>query len=101
VARYVETKVLGEAHCQRCNALAKLVARRQKELSDAFEVRIECDKCKHSSLIELASASQIRRIDRRAELMGQWKKASPAQKGRIMNEIRRLEQEEKNWLQSL
>lgn len=78
-----------------------MVARRFSRTSDAYEVRGECPKCKYVGVLELTSVSQLRRMDRHAELMSQYKTATPAQKGRIMREVQAMAKEESDWLSSL
>lgn len=97
----VEVKVVGQGNCPRCNAVARTVARRQKPRSDAYIISLECPKCKYVRQMDLMSASQFRRQERHTELMNQYKTATPAQKGRIMREVQRLAEEEKEWLSSL
>lgn len=99
---YVKKERCGTTHCGKCNAVAPLYVLKPKQGSPGWVMYTICDKCKLSEFEGFMSEELKRNIDRRVELLAQWKSArTPAARGRIFAEVRKLSSSEETWNNSL
>lgn len=115
-----KTEIVGNASCPNCNARADVIARKRGPKTPWWEIVCRCPKCKgewpyverqtldfgdfvvEANVGPMMHDVQKRTVDANRALMEQWKKAdTPAKRGRIMQAVRKLAEEEKEWIMSL
>src|SRR3970040_877133 len=95
-------QIISEAPCPNCNATAPVILRRRKPKQPWWEIILRCPKCKgewpfvtQDGAGPLMHDGNKRRIDRHQALMKKWKETkSPRERGRIMQEVNKMAEEE-------
>lgn len=100
--RHIERERCGTAQCGACNAIAPIYALKPNATLPGWALYTMCTACKHDEFEGFMSEELKGNIDRRVELMRRWKKATtPAQRGRIYTEVKKITSSEETWNQSL
>lgn len=102
-------EIVQEAPCPNCNAIAPVIMRRRKPKQPWWELILRCDKCKgewpfvtNDGAGPLIHDGNKRRIERHQKLMKQWENAkTPRERGKIMQKVQRMAEEEQEWIASL